>query len=156
MAAVVEAPAPRNSCLGEKCYILHKRSPTPKYFSVVASPVGVCLPSLLSVTASAISVPHQRHACNNNVNQHACLRPFLALLFYVCMSVCLSVVFLCRSVQGRGLRYEGSAFHRIIPGFVAQGGDFTTGDGRGGKSIYGVSLVLSLLLGAGQRSVGGM
>ena len=85
------------------------------------------------------------------VNQHACLRPFSALLFYVC----LSVVFLCGSVQGRGLRYEGSAFHRIIPGFVVQGGDFTTGDGRGGKSIYGVSLVLSSLLGAGQRSVGG-
>jgi cyclophilin family peptidyl-prolyl cis-trans isomerase len=44
---------------------------------------------------------------------------------------------LCVGDNKDKLTYKGSGFHRIITKFMAQGGDFTKGNGTGGMSIYG-------------------
>ncbi|KIY43398.1 cyclophilin-like protein, partial [Fistulina hepatica ATCC 64428] len=51
--------------------------------------------------------------------------------------LCTGEAGMCRNAPKKRLWYKGNRIHRIVQGYIAQGGDVTKGDGMGGDSIYG-------------------
>ncbi|KAK0183992.1 cyclophilin-like domain-containing protein [Armillaria mellea] len=57
------------------------------------------------------------------------------------ISLCTGEKGFCKNAPNKKLHYAGCPIHRVVQGFVAQGGDVTRGDGSGGESIYGPKFV---------------
>ena len=76
-----------------------------------------------------------------SVNNNLKGRIIFTLFAKDCPRTALNFYHLCKGdktdASGKKLHYKGSKFHRIIPGFMCQGGDFMKGDGTGSVSIYG-------------------
>ncbi|PIL29140.1 hypothetical protein GSI_09189 [Ganoderma sinense ZZ0214-1] len=53
------------------------------------------------------------------------------------VALCTGEKGMCKNAPNKKLHYADCPIHRIVTGFVAQGGDITRGDGSGGESIYG-------------------
>ncbi|KDQ55147.1 hypothetical protein JAAARDRAFT_37662 [Jaapia argillacea MUCL 33604] len=72
-----------------------------------------------------------------NIDSRPAGRIVFKLYDHACPKTAKNFRDLSTGVHGFG--YRGSAFHRIIPQFMVQGGDITRGDGTGGRSIYGAT-----------------
>src|SRR6185295_17346845 len=105
---------------------------------------------LLAVTGAAVAGDYKPyHAVNSKnpqvffeitIGDQVAGRVEMELFADTCPKTAENFLQLCvgtKSKEDKTLHYKGSSFHRIIPEFMCQGGDFTRGNGTGGESIYG-------------------
>ena len=78
-----------------------------------------------------------------SINKHEVGRIVFELFVDICPKTCENFRSLCTGEKGKTtdgrhpLHYLQCRFHRVVKGFMIQGGDFTLGNGKGGESIYG-------------------
>ncbi|MBB1126200.1 peptidylprolyl isomerase [Thiospirillum jenense] len=98
----------------------------------------VTFASLLAITATqSIAATNPHIAIDVSIDGQAAGTVEFELFADVVPKTAENFRALCTGERGEALRYAGSPFHRIIPDFMIQGGDFTNGNGTGGQSIYG-------------------
>jgi peptidylprolyl isomerase len=116
--------------------------------------VSLVVPPLLVLLAAACTVaagePYKPHYAVNpknpivffdmTIGDKPAGKIEMELFADVCPKTADNFLKLCvgtKNKDGKTLAFKGSSFHRVIPNFMCQGGDFTRGDGTGGESIYG-------------------
>eukprot|EP00262_Sarcandra_glabra_P008198 TRINITY_DN21514_c0_g1_i1.p1 TRINITY_DN21514_c0_g1~~TRINITY_DN21514_c0_g1_i1.p1 ORF type:complete len:216 (-),score=31.11 TRINITY_DN21514_c0_g1_i1:305-952(-) len=111
---------------------------------IIAIVIFACFPSPRKEEIKVEKVPEITHRVYFDVDidgQHAG-RIVIGLYGQVVPKTVENFRALCtgknsKGTSGKGLYYKGTPFHRIISGFMIQGGDIVHGDGKGFKSIYG-------------------